>query len=833
MTSIVEPLKAMFVKERIVFWYDVKNEFRREYETIDLPGVTKLEVTNNEYTLKYRMLRQEPQQKFLVYLNGPAPTLENNWLLDLQLASGSFRADQMSLWLAELGLGAALEGFCRAHQDFFSDDGLRTRLKVLLKPHDGETEIRSKMIASVLGSGNRLEEMVAAVLREFATESTEGVGKLARLGLADAWWELLRDELGYTSAAASPADLALQLFKSVHQIQLNKPPRLKETAKHILEGFRDNSNTQKAFDRLSAMLWKKLDVETELTSLELDGLLEADLFEITEKVIISKLASQLAEGQLPQEMLEKVLRSRKPKHWYKMHEAHYECLANAGELLRVAGAQPLSGINTLEEGIQLYADSLYLVDQLYRKAFFHFISAKQPQTLRGVMDRVEGAYTNQYLTGLGNKWKLVLDKTSSWNGGRITEADRFYEQYIQPLVLENRRVAVIISDALRYEAGRELARQLETGLGVSAEVTPTLGMLPSYTQLGMAALLPHHSLAIAPDGSLALADGLATSGTANRQAILQAANPKSVCLDDEFVLSAGRTHLENEVKANQVVYIFHNQIDAAGDKIATEETTFEAVDAAQRRIRDMVDKLLKVDVTNIFITTDHGFVYQQRSVAESDYSSADLTGLDIVTSQRRFIVGRNLEERFGLHLFSSKQLGLAGDWQFGFPTGYSRLRLSGSGARYVHGGTSLQEVVIPVIRLATKVKRSVERVTVTMITPATTTISTGQISLSFLQQQPVSEGMLERQLRIGLYAPDGALISDRRESLFNFSQENAREREVHLRFLLSNKAREYNNQTVILKMEEPIFLGGTQTADWQQYGPAFSFLLKQSITTDF
>ncbi len=96
---IVQALKKLFDRHRIVFWYDVKQELREDFDALELPDVEKIEINNNEFTLKYRMLREQPQQKFLLYKEGTQPADLDNWLLDVQLAHGEFRADQVALWL--------------------------------------------------------------------------------------------------------------------------------------------------------------------------------------------------------------------------------------------------------------------------------------------------------------------------------------------------------------------------------------------------------------------------------------------------------------------------------------------------------------------------------------------------------------------------------------------------------------------------------------------------------------------------------------------------------------------------------------------------------------
>ena len=65
MTSrIVAPLNRLFAKHRIVFWYDSKQELRSEFESLELANVEKLEIVNNEFGIKHRVLRSPPSRIF-------------------------------------------------------------------------------------------------------------------------------------------------------------------------------------------------------------------------------------------------------------------------------------------------------------------------------------------------------------------------------------------------------------------------------------------------------------------------------------------------------------------------------------------------------------------------------------------------------------------------------------------------------------------------------------------------------------------------------------------------------------------------------------------------
>ena len=156
--------------------------------------------------------------------------------------------------------------------------------------------------------------------------------------------------------------------------------------------------------------------------------------------------------------------------------------------------------------------------------------------------------------------------------------------------------------------------------------------------------------------------------------------------------------------------------------------------------------------------------------------------------------------------FTADQVGLAGEYEILIAKSTNRMRLKGSGYRFVHGGASLQEIIIPVVKI-TKERtedadtRSVE---VDKINGTNNKITTGQISVAFYQMEPVSLKVLGRTLRAGIFAQNGQLISDVHTLSFNFSSDNPREREVNRAFQLTSTADQYNKQVVYLRLEELI-----------------------------
>ncbi|MBK7180743.1 MAG: hypothetical protein IPH82_26795 [Chloroflexi bacterium] len=88
MNEISQALTCLFDRHRITFWHDAKAELGAEYETLTLPDVEKISLGNNQFGVKHRIPRQEPQQNSLLYHAGSPPDHLDNWSLDVQLAHG-------------------------------------------------------------------------------------------------------------------------------------------------------------------------------------------------------------------------------------------------------------------------------------------------------------------------------------------------------------------------------------------------------------------------------------------------------------------------------------------------------------------------------------------------------------------------------------------------------------------------------------------------------------------------------------------------------------------------------------------------------------------------
>ena len=828
-SRISSALTKQFTRHRIVFWYDTKKELRKEFESLALPGIEKIELNNNEFAVKYCLLREAPEEKFLLYHEGPQPDDINNWLLDVQLAHGEFRTDQAGLWLNELDLGPEFIVIPEIHGEFFTAAKRREGLKRLLSDDDTPGVIRLKMLSVCAGADARIESILENLLAELAENRDEKIKLIKRCGLEENLIHQLERFYGYTSATPGIRDFVIELFKSCYAMGTDGTAKLGSDALVFLKRWKDSRQHEVSFERLSTECADFLSIEHDLSHRDFRTLIDLDYFRLIDQKILSDLVSRLADRTIPVSDCTAVVRQRRSSHWYSEFYHIYEAVDFAARFIAALEESNLA-MQSMSDGLQSYSQSWFRLDQLYRKFIFHSGKSGQASLLEQLNDQIENLYSNNFLLRINDAWQQHVDVVDRWEVGGIPLQRRFFEKWVQPFLKDNKKIIVIISDAMRYEIGEELVGLIRQEDRYTASIEPALTMLPSYTQLGMAALLPNTELSLAQDDTGAVfVNGMSSQGTANRSKILSdSVKQRSATVKADEVMRLNGDDCRALLRDHDLLYVYHNRIDATGDKQVSEERAFEAVEETLQEIIRLIKKLTAANANNLLITADHGFIFQNRMIEESDFTGAEPSATTILFRDRRFVIGKSMTDNPGLRKFSVSQLGLTGDQEVQIPKSINRLRLKGSGSRYVHGGASLQETIIPVIQINKKRQSDTSAVDVEILRGTTSIISSGQISVVFYQAQPVSEKIQRRVLRAGICTQAGELISDRHELVFDLASDNPRDREMQVRFVLSRKADQVNNQEVILRLEERV----GATSHYREYKSA-RYVMRRSFTSDF
>lgn len=826
-TATVRPhLERWFKSRRVVFWHDPDGQYAADLDGLDLPGVQTIRVANDEYGVKSRLLRDEPASKFLVYRSGRVPAGTGNWLLDLELAYGVFTADRTALIAQDLGLtGEGIDEVVQSHEKFFNAAKRVQSLKALLNPGDDAKKLQAKITAVVLG---QREHSLLEITRTLLTENAKGFrakyDALVDYGLEDFFWRGAASIYAYESTSPSIDDLVLWIFRKA--IDGFKSDRLGGLRNIQLDfaSLRNDRRSQEALATLAKRAARDLNYASMIEDASFCDLVAVDLFEETDQKIISDLARAVAEQAVTSREVSEVVRARQSSVWIDGYRQLYTAIASASELLGSIAALDLA-VRSFDDGLERYRREWFRIDQLYRQFVYAARTAEYPKPLEALREQVEKRYTIKFVYELGNAWQQQVDQVDRWRSSALRSQASFYSGYVEPLVRDgDKKAVVIISDALRYEVADELGSRIRQEDRFDATLDAVLGVLPSYTQLGMAALLPHSTLRHSADAKTVLADGQPTNSTAFRGKILQGVGGVAIQAEDFKALNADERR--EFFKANRVLYVYHNRIDATGEKPGTERQVFEATEDTLRDIVDLVKKLANANATNIFITADHGFLFQDEALADTFFLSTQPQGDDIKVINKRYVLGHGLKVDGAFATFGSAQLGLQDDLEAQVPKSIQRLRLAGGGSRYVHGGATLQEIVVPVLTVNKKRKSDTRLVNVE-VWPESDKITTGQVVVRLFQSEPVSDKVQPRTLRAGLYVGE-TLISNLVTLIFDQASEDKRDRYQSARMLLSQDANDYNNRAVEFRLEERI----PNTSQWRVYAKTI-YTLKRSFTSDF
>lgn len=833
LAKIQNALMREFERKRVVFWYDPELiGWQQEFDALELPGVLKISVQNNEFGVKHRIVRDEPEQKFLLFFRGQSqPADIDNWLLDQLLAHGgkSFSPDRASLALLEAELPEEFKAVTTQHLEFFRSSERVSKLKELRKPDDTEAEVRIKMLAVICRAEPTVESILLALLNELSKEKNERWTQIDKFSLAEFWWKQLAAYFGYVTPKPALLDFVLSLFRAVTPLGNSSAldPRQSQV---FLNRWMDSGEHREAFEVLSERADGMLNISAALNQIEdVRPLLPVQTYRRIDLKILADLRDGLVTGALAPGEVRQRSDGRSELHWARYDQgiqSLYRALGIAAELVETLPKLDLT-IESFDAGLEKYASTWWKADQLYRKFIFHLNASGQTALLEKLAARIEGLYVNEFVSKLAQRWQEWVDRCTHWSSS-VPSQRELVPRFLQPQIAEGRKVFVIVSDALRFEVAREVVENILREERWTAELKPALGVLPSFTQLGMAALLPHKTLEFTPEGKTILADGANTVGTDARSKILAGGfgGRAAAITAEEFLTLNSKTDGRDLAKANDVVFIYHNVIDAVGDKRDTEHRTCAAVESAIEEIIKLLKKAAAMNVSHFAITADHGFLYQNEALDESDFLALPQPA-DVLQYQRRFIVAPAIGDDARLKRFSAAQVGLSGDLQFAFPKGIQRLRLQGSGSRYVHGGTALQEIVVPVIEVKKLRADDIVRVDVDILRSGQQ-ITTGQVTITFLQSEPAGEKCLPRDLRAGFYSKTGVPISDVRTLKFDSVAEDARQRERREQFVFGREADEFNQQEVILRLDEQV-AGTTQFAPYRE----FAFKLRRAFESDF
>ncbi|ECD6841879.1 BREX-1 system phosphatase PglZ type A [Salmonella enterica subsp. enterica serovar Typhimurium] len=814
--EFIAGLKAKFAEHRIVFWHDPDKRFLEELDNLELENVTLLDMTDqSQLAVKKRIEIDEPEQQFLLWFPHDAPPKEFDWLLDIRLYSTEFHADFAAITLHTLGIPQlGLREHIQRRKAFFSTKRL-SALKGLVTEQENEASLDKKMVAVIAGVKTaKTEEILFSLITQYVNQQKDDdsdlentLAMLKRHDLEGVLWDILNQEMGYQAEHPTLENLILKLFCTDLSAQADPQkrewleknvlatPSGRASALAFMVTWRADRRYKEAYDYCAQQMQDALRPEDQYRLSSPYDLHECETTLSIEQTIIHALVTQLLEESttLDREAFKKLLSERQSKYWCQTRQEYcaiYDALRQAERLLNLRNRH-IDGFHYQDSATfwKAYCEELFRFDQAYRlfNEYALLVHSKGAMILKSLDDYIEALYSNWYLAELSRSWNKVLEtenRMQEWRIAGVPRQQNFYNEVVKPQFNnpQIKRVFVIISDALRYEVAEELGNQINTEKRFTAELRSQLGVLPSYTQLGMAALLPHDEICYQPgSGDIVYADGLSTSGTPNRDTILKKYKGMAVKSDD--LLKWKNQQGRDLIRDYEVVYIWHNTIDAMGDSASTEEKTFEACRNAVVELKDLVTRVInRLHGTRIIVTADHGFLFQQQPLSGQDKTTLQIKPDNTIKNHKRFIIGHQLPaDDFCWKGKVADTAGVSDNSEFLIPKGIQRFHFSG-GARFVHGGAMLQEVCVPVLQVKALQKTAAEKqpqrrpVDIVKHHPLIKLVNNID-KVSLLQTHPVGELYEPRTLNIFIVDNANNVVSGKERICFD-SDNNTMEKRV-------------------------------------------------------
>lgn len=810
-----------FYKRRIVVWIDEDQEFVDKLDEITLGGakVVALTGTNNFYVKKLLAV-DDPTSNYLVYRPFAYESDEDNWLLDVELYGEEFRADLVSMWMDEMGIPQtpALRRSFKQYRKFFNAQARRNKVSAQPVTPTTPAQLQMAIMAALAGLKDaKPNAIIKAVLQAGLLKDSNAVyQEFVNYGIDEAFWRMVAQGTGYQDMDSDLAQLATHILltastRTMRQEFLSGLQMFLSSAHqaYCYDFVSDWMHSEDAKDiyEIAAYVENELKLPQRFIKLQVADLVETEVFPCVNEVILVKLMTEISDHIIDVDTITQTVEKRRTCVWYDDVKNYYEGILQVAKM-QAFFKEHSAGFHTVEPAKvwKEYTTEYYIMDTYYRE--FHKSYSESLKNYHEelsdlfthVMEKVEGLYTTWFLGQLGNNWSdACADNLREY--GRVLEVPQQTDFYRRQVAASDSKVYVIISDAMRYEVAAALAEQLQRETQAKVDLKSMQGIFPTLTKFGMAALLPHKELSVElksgkTERLAVLADGQSTEAN-NRDKLLKAADPASVALKYKDIIGMKRADRQALIKGMNVVYIYHDTIDEAGH---LESSIFSACDTAIEELKNMVRIIANEwGGANIIITSDHGFLYTHSPLSEDDkVDKTTESDQDVEIGRRYAIMQKGAQPQY---LLPVKFLGGNTAYDVYAPRESIRIKMKGGGLNFVHGGISLQEMVVPVIEYhflrnqskeykKNKSKYDTKPVEISLLS-ANRKISNMIFSLNFYQKDAVGGNREAATYQLYFTDSSGKAISDVQKIIADKTSDNGQERTFRCSFNL--KSLKYSN----------------------------------------
>ena len=792
--QIANKLNEEFVGDvrKLVFWYDANAEFQEDINTIELENAKVLHLEpDNQFYIKYFLECEDTTTNYLIYAPFPKPNIRENHLFDTIQYSKEFFADRASLLTVDLGIDERYKPVIQHYIKFFAN---KDRIQ---KFYDLEIEnfTRSSIevaLMSVLCKSKTcsFEEVLRAIITDDDFVDNKYLQEFEKYDLLEAFWQQADNNFGYNDAKPTLEKLVITIFVTyiAKVIRTDVPQAWKPFVSYKsgnIIAFIDNLMNSyiygDRYDEIADKVFNAINGDKYFAKMEINDIADCSIFSGIDKLLIKWMLERLEQedigAKLNNKSIDELCLQQRKKHYGKRFKNEYFVIENAFAIISSGKYHPISGMNNV---LKFYLNEGFKIDRRYRYFYYHLDSIEDPTAFEKIRELVENIYTNDYLNKITVNWNTEFTSAGGDTGLRYQK--NFFANHINNA---KERTVVIISDALRYEVAHTLYEKLQADEKCSSSLNAMQGVLPSYTPLGMASLLPNTELSYTDEYEV-LIDGKPCATTEQRSRILKNYKVNSNCIQFDTMKNMKRDELREIFTGQDVVYVYHNQVDARGDAANTENEVFTACEEAIEEIHTFMRRVSSLANTHhFFVTADHGFIYKRDKIKANDKISFKAKS---ASTGQRYVISPDAINEDGVNSISlGRVLGNKDDRYVSYPIASDIFKVGGAGQNFVHGGCSPQELLVPLLEV--KVERGKKETTPVQIALVSLTnkITNLITTLDFVQTEPVSDVVKETNYRVYFMSDDNEKISNENIIVADKKDTDTAKRMFRLRFSFKNK----------------------------------------------
>lgn len=749
-------INEKFKNSNIVIWYDCKNEFLQEFNLYDEQGVNKIAFEGSFIELRYKILLADSElsKKWLIYSN-----VENRqgFLTEFEFFGDTYIASVKDI----------LERYYRIDFGQFDISTLEERLHILKRLWDiiPENVIRSLSQETlddiVLTNGfGYVDISKEYTILKYICETDKYDSILEEAKIKDKFFEFLSLEYGINVSDFNSKDkIAKYIAESLFQSELIQKSRNKDirpfgielntnkimNCVQLLETWANHDIYREKFIEYSKRVSEKYMINV-LNEMELDELFAIEYLYGIEEILYKKLEIQIFKDVHDSYLIKESLLEYLSGQYVKEEKKNYQysdiekgidieslktqlkdlsvfidirrryyfsksrifnkwnILNNIFQLINMLYKfeEEFKIINSnMDNIISLYeTNNWWKIDLLYRKVQEDYTLIDD--FISRLLNFVNKKYYYQYLKPLNEEISNIIENRHNYEFKTDIQLD-FWSKYVSN---SDKKTAVIIVDAMRYEMGKEMFSMLNEV--ENKTIVPLIASIPTITEFGMASLLPNGNTKLIineENDTIKIMDGNFNYPLNNKSErirfFLEISCGNGVVKNLNEIIDIPINSLKSEFESKDRILIFSNEIDEAGH---IEDSSIQMFPGLLNKINSAIKKLVQIDIEKIVVVADHGFILTS---GLEEWMKVDIPkDMDNIVKKRRYTITRNRVE--GNYITKSAySVNYNGDLYFNFPRGINVFPVSG-GIKFHHGGISLQELLVPVIVIEKNEEKVIE-----------------------------------------------------------------------------------------------------------------------------